>query len=79
MRGNMAQIKIFKGLESNLEGLEKQVNAWLDDSRIKVLQAFGNMAPQTLPSDTRITSTLGQPQHVSSDVFLVFLYERNDR
>jgi hypothetical protein len=72
----MAQVKLFKGLESNLEGLEKQINAWLSDPGIRVLQAFGNMAPQTLPSDTRITSTLGQPQHVSSDVFLVFVYEK---
>ena len=72
----MPQIKIFKGLESNLEGLENQVNAWLKEPGIRVVQMFGNMAPQTLPSDTRITSTLGQPQHVSSDVFLAFLYEK---
>lgn len=72
----MPRIKIFKGIESNLEGLENQINGWLDQPGIRVLQAFGNMAPQTLPSDTRITSTLGQPQHVSSDVFMVFLYEK---
>ena len=75
----MPRIKLFKGLESNLEGLENQINAWLAQPGIRVLQAFGNMAPQTLPSDTRITSTLGQPQHVSSDVFLVFLYEKSEK
>ena len=73
----MQQIKLFKGIESNLEGLEKQINAWLREPGIRVVQVFGNMAPQTLPSDTRITSSLGQPQHVSSDVFLIFLYEKN--
>jgi hypothetical protein len=72
----MPRIKLFKGLESNLEGLENQINTWLSQPGIRVIQAFGNMAPQTLPSDTRITSTLGQPQHVSSDVFLVILYEK---
>ena len=73
----MPRIKLFKGLESNLEGLENQINTWLSQPGIRVIQAFGNMAPQTLPSDTRITSTLGQPQHVSSDVFLVILYENS--
>ena len=71
----MPRVKLFKGLESNLEGLETQMNAWLAQPGVRVIQIFGNMAPQTLPSDTRITSTLGQPQHVSSDVFLAILYE----
>lgn len=75
----MQRIKIFKGLESDLAGLESEVNKWLAESGVRVVSMFGNIAPQTLasgaaenPSDTYITKSPFAP----SDVLLVILYEQ---
>src|SRR5262245_5624584 len=43
----MQRIKIFKGLESNLPALEKEVNDWLSQSGARVVHMFGNLAAQS--------------------------------
>ena len=69
----MQQIKIFKGLESNLPLLEKEVNAWLGESRARVVQMFGNLAAQS--GQRNETNSLAAYPYVASDVLLVILYE----
>ena len=71
----MHQIKIFKGLESNLAGLEKEVNAWLAETNVRVVQTFGNMAP--LSGDRNEGNSLAASPYVASDVLLVVLYEKS--
>ena len=70
----MHQIKIFKGLEDDTTTIEHDVNKWLKDNQVKVVQVFGNVAPQAL-SSTAMKSTLTRTNHPPSDVFLVVLYE----
>jgi len=69
----MHQIKIFKGLESNLALLEKEVNAWLAESGARVVQMFGNLAAQS--GQRNETNSLAAYPYVASDVLLVILYE----
>ena len=69
----MQQVKIFKGLESNLPGLEKEVNEWLAASNARVLQMFGNLAATS--GERNETNSLSAYPYVASDVLLVVLYE----
>lgn len=69
----MQQIKIFKGIEHELKALEDEVNAWLVESQVEVLQIVGNMAPQTA-SSKRDAAGLTQGEFPPSDVFLIVLY-----
>ncbi len=68
------QIKIFKGLEDDTSTIEHDVNQWLRDNKVRVIQIFGNVAPQTLAPET-VKNTLTRTTHPPSDVFLVVLYE----
>ena len=43
----MQQIKIFKGIENDLSTLEADINAWLVESDVDVINIFGNIAPQS--------------------------------
>lgn len=69
----MHQIKIFKGLESNLGALEKEVNDWLAESGAHVLQMFGNLAAQS--GERNETNSLKAYPYVASDVLLVIVYD----
>lgn len=71
----MHQIKIFKGLEDDSSSIEHEVNEWLKAENIKVVQIFGNVAPQTLAAET-VKNTLSRTNHPPSDVLLVVLYEK---
>jgi hypothetical protein len=72
-RSIMYQVKIFKGQESNLGGLEKEVNAWLAETNARVIQVFGNMAP--LSGERNEGNSLSAYPYVASDVLFVVLYE----
>ena len=71
----MQQIKIFKGLESDVAVLEKQVNTWLAESGARVLQITGNIAPQGCSTDPKGGSITAAP-YAPSDVVLIVLYEK---
>ena len=72
--GLVHQVKIFISLESNVEGLEKKINAWLKESGAKVINMFGNIAPQTVTTASKGTM-LAERKFSSSDVFITVLYE----
>ena len=69
----MQQIKVFKNVESDLENLESEVNRWLAESQARVVNMFGNIAPQTQTS--KQSSGLTSSAFAPSDVLLVILYE----
>jgi len=69
------QIKIFKGLEDEGTTIEHDVNEWLEKDKVKVVQIFGNVAPQTLAPEV-VSNTLSRTNHPPSDVLLVILYEK---
>ena len=66
----MQKIKIFKGSEFELEKLENHVNKWLRDSRIRPMNIFGNIAPQSGGTDDKDVSA-----HAPSDVILFLVYD----
>ena len=72
----MHQVKIFKGLESNLPGLEKELNTWLAETNARVVQIFGNLAP--LSGGRNEGNSLSAYPYVASDVMMVVLYETTD-
>ncbi len=68
----MQQIRIFKSIESEVGELEREINGWLQESGVKVVNVFGNIAPQTVNSEALgATGRAFSP----SDVFLVVVYE----
>ncbi len=69
----MHQIKLFKGVETEITSLEAEVNAWLAESGAKVVNVFGNIAPQTTKSET---GPGGVRAFAGSDLFLAVLYEQ---
>ena len=68
----MQQIRIFKSIESDIGELEREINGWLQESGVKVINMFGNIAPQTVNAEgTGATGRAFSP----SDVFMVVVYE----
>ncbi|HWB12793.1 MAG TPA: hypothetical protein VG826_26440 [Pirellulales bacterium] len=71
----MQQVKIFKGIETGLGDLEDEINTWIVESQVEVLQIVGNIAPQT-PSSKPSATGLTQGEFPPSDVIVVVLYKR---
>ena len=69
----MHQVKFFKGIESDLSGLEKEMNIWLAQSHGKVIQIFGNLAATS--SERNESNSLAAYPYVASDVLLVVVYD----
>ena len=68
----MQQIRIFKSIESEVGELEREVNGWLQESGVKVINVFGNIAPQTVNNEgAGSTGRAFSP----SDLLLVVVYE----
>lgn len=70
----MQQIKVFKGVESEVGRLEAEVNAWIRQTGAKIISVTGNIAPQS-PGAAGGKGGLGQGAFPPSDVVLVLLYE----
>lgn len=71
----MHQVKLFKGLETDLAEVEKQMNAWLAANDVKVINIFGNMSPQSCPADDK-NAMIAKGTFVPSDIMLVVHYEK---
>lgn len=71
----MHRVKFFKGVESELSQLESQMNAWLAESGARVVQIFGNIAPQSIPPTAK-NAGLSTTEFAPSDVMVVVLYEK---
>jgi hypothetical protein len=71
----MHQIKIFKGLENDVGNLEAEVNRWLAQSKVQIVQMFGNLAPQSSAAGSA-QSGLSGSAIPPSDVLLIVLYDK---
>lgn len=76
----MHQIKIFKGVENESDAIERQVNDWLRKSGVRIVNVFGNIAPQsvmTAPTGGQLVGaeTAAGRRFAPSDILLVVLYE----
>ncbi len=72
----MHRIKLFKGLESEVEHLEKQVNDWADSEGVKILQISSCIAAQSYNPSAKSGSSLQSNISTSSDVLITVLYEK---
>ena len=72
MEFDMQQIKIFTGLEGATQELSGEINSWIRESGVTVLQISGNIAPQSEGSPGLSGTSSGR---VRSDVLIIVLYE----
>jgi hypothetical protein len=68
---SLHQIKLFKGIETELSSLEREINAWLKESGASVVSVMGNIAPQT----PHAAHGPGVRTFTASDVFVAVLYQ----
>jgi hypothetical protein len=71
----MHQIKIFKGLENELPELEAAVNEWLRSTAARIVNIFGNIAPQSGGGEGK-QHGLTRSEFPPSDVMLIVVYEQ---
>lgn len=74
------QIRIFTGHEGETAKLTDEVNAWLKQSKVRVVNVFGNIAPQSTlekPGGGKLTGAEVGPgrRFAPSDILLVVVYD----
>lgn len=67
----MQKVKLFKGVESEMEDLESEVNKWIESSGCRVVNIVGNIAPQTRDPNSLESFAV-------SDILVVVTYEVGD-
>ena len=72
----MQRVKIFKGLENEVEALEQQINDWAESEGAKILQVTGNIATQSYNTAAKSGSSLQGNVAAASDVLITVLYEK---
>ena len=72
----MHRVKIFKGLENEVEALEQQINDWAESEGAKILQVTGNIATQSYNPAAKSGSSLQGNVAAASDVLITVLYEK---
>ena len=72
----MQRVKIFKGLENEVEALEQQINDWAESEGAKILQVTGNIATQSYNPAVKSGSSLQGNVAAASDVLITVLYEK---
>lgn len=70
-KSTMQKIKLFKGVESEMEDLENEVNNWIASSGSKVVSVIGNIAPQTRDPNSLESFAV-------SDILIIVTYEAQD-
>jgi hypothetical protein len=73
----MQRVKLFKGLETEVEALEQQINAWAESEGAKITQVTGNIATQSYNPAAKSGSSLQANVAAASDVLIVVLYEKD--
>jgi hypothetical protein len=69
----MQRVKLFKSIETDVAGLEKEINDWIESSGARIVHSFGNIAAQTMAAGKTGSSTR---TFESSDLFVGFVYEQ---
>jgi len=67
----MQQIKLFKSVETEIAGLEGEINTWLKSSGGRIVNIFGNISPQTRGSGDPV-----ERRFSPSDIFIAIVYEK---
>ena len=72
----MQRVKLFKGLECEVERLEQQINEWAESEGAKILQVNSSIASQSYNPAAKSGSSLQVNIGVSSDILITVLYEK---
>lgn len=72
----MQRVKLFKGLECEVERLEQQINEWAESEGAKILQVNSSIASQSYNPAAKSGSSLQGNIGVSSDILITILYEK---
>ncbi len=72
----MQRVKLFKGLETEVEALEQQINVWAESEGAKIIQVTGNIATQSYNPAAKSGTSLNSNVAAASDVLIVVLYEK---
>ena len=72
----MQRVKLFKGLECEVERLEQQINEWAESEGAKILQVNSSIASQSYNPKAKSGSSLQGNIGVSSDILITVLYEK---
>ena len=73
----MQRVKLFKGLETEVEALEQRINAWAESEGAKILQINGTIATQSYNPTAKAGSSLQGNVAAPSDVLITVLYEKD--
>lgn len=65
----MQQLKIFKGVDTEIPEMEKQINRWMRKSGARVLSVTGNIASQLNEGGGPLNT------FAASDILVIVLYE----
>ena len=71
----MQRVKLFTGLENDVQAVEDEINAWLEKTGAKVLTISGNIAPQSQVTSKSPGLAVERVAFAPSDVFVMVLYE----
>lgn len=69
----MQQLKLFKGIETELRELEHEVNGWIRQNKVRVVSIQANIAPQSMQPEAK--AGLGSTTFSASDVLVTVVYE----
>ena len=72
----MQRVKLFKGLECEVDRLEQQINDWAESEGLKILQVSSSISSQSYNPSAKSGSSLQGNIGVSSDVLITVLYEK---
>lgn len=76
----MHQIKFFAAEEDSSRTLEADINTWLRQSNARVINIFGNLAPQAVLTSPQYNPLPGADpgatrRFAPSDIFIAVVYE----
>ena len=69
----MQQVKIFKGVDTEIAEIEKQINRFIRKSGVNVLSITGNLASQSDGGGGPLNS------FAASDVLVIVLFEVDEK
>lgn len=70
----MQKVKLFKGIETQVNEIEQEINEWIAASGAKIISITGNISPQSTPISSAGDDT-GAFRFPPSDILLIVLYE----
>jgi len=72
----MQQVKIFKGIESEVATLENEINTWIRENGVTLLSLSGNIAPQSQMHQQAGAGGMDRISYPPSDIVVILVYDK---